>query len=291
METLEKLRRRIGTANELQSVVRTMKGLAAVSIRSFETASHAVDHYAHTVELGLQILLSRNPELASTRLELDTDEERTSVIVFGSEQGLCGSFNRLVAEFANSEISGLDERQVAAAGARVAESLAQDHLCESGERLHMPVSVDGITDCVTDALILATRWLDDQRITRIRLIHNRLVTGTTYAPAGFTLFPFDREWIEELRARPWQSKCLPTHFSSAEALLTRLIRHHLFIRLYQAFAESLAAEHAARLAAMQAAEKNIEERLAALQQSFHQLRQATITEELLDVVSGFEALK
>ena len=70
-----------------------------------------------------------------------------------------------------------------------------------------------------------------------------------------------------------------------------LLREYLFVSLYRAFAESLASENASRLASMQAAEKNIEERLQELHGQFHRQRQMTITEEILDIVAGFEAMK
>ena len=69
-----------------------------------------------------------------------------------------------------------------------------------------------------------------------------------------------------------------------------MVRQYLFVSLFQACAESLASENASRIAAMQAAEKNIEERLEELQGQYNHLRQTAITEELLDVVTGFEAL-
>jgi F-type H+-transporting ATPase subunit gamma len=75
-----------------------------------------------------------------------------------------------------------------------------------------------------------------------------------------------------------------------EALFSSLVREYLFVSLYRAFAESLASENASRLASMQAAEKNIEERLRELSAQYHQQRQMSITSELLDIVSGFEAL-
>ncbi len=78
---------------------------------------------------------------------------------------------------------------------------------------------------------------------------------------------------------------------SAEKLLSSLIRQQLFIKLFNACAESLAGEHASRLMSMQVAEKNIQERLESLTASYRQQRQGQITEELLDVVSGFEALQ
>ena len=70
-----------------------------------------------------------------------------------------------------------------------------------------------------------------------------------------------------------------------------LIREYLFVSVYRAFANSLASENASRLAAMQNAEKNIGERLEELDVQFHRQRQMTITEELLDIVAGFEVLK
>jgi F-type H+-transporting ATPase subunit gamma len=75
-----------------------------------------------------------------------------------------------------------------------------------------------------------------------------------------------------------------------DQLFSALIRQYLFVSLFRACAESLASENASRLAAMQGAERNIEERLEELQTQFHQQRQMTITEELLDIVAGFEAL-
>ena len=70
-----------------------------------------------------------------------------------------------------------------------------------------------------------------------------------------------------------------------------MIGEYLFVSVYRAFANSLASENASRLAAMQNAEKNIEERLEELDVQFHRQRQMTITEELLDIVAGFEVLK
>ena len=76
----------------------------------------------------------------------------------------------------------------------------------------------------------------------------------------------------------------------ADRLMSWLVQQRLFVVIYRALAEALASEHASRLAAMQAAERNIEERREDLQQLYRQRRQETITRELLDVVSGFEAV-
>jgi F-type H+-transporting ATPase subunit gamma len=73
-------------------------------------------------------------------------------------------------------------------------------------------------------------------------------------------------------------------------LFSWLIREYLFVSLYRAFAESLASENASRLASMQVAERNIENRLDELSAQYHQQRQSAIDAELFDLVAGFEAL-
>jgi F-type H+-transporting ATPase subunit gamma len=82
----------------------------------------------------------------------------------------------------------------------------------------------------------------------------------------------------------------PTFASDWDVLFSAVVRQRLFVTLHRAVAASLAAENASRLAAMHAAQRNIEERLDALHGQFHLQRQTSITTELLDIVSGYEAL-
>ena len=77
---------------------------------------------------------------------------------------------------------------------------------------------------------------------------------------------------------------------AGDGTLRALIREYLFISVFRACAESLASENASRLAAMERADKNIDELLENLRSTFHRLRQSGIDEELFDVISGFEAL-
>jgi len=88
----------------------------------------------------------------------------------------------------------------------------------------------------------------------------------------------------------WPIKTTPEMLTDPSSTLRALVREYLFISLFQACAESLAAENASRLAAMQRAEKNIDELTEELTRRFHRVRQTSIDEELFDVVSGFEAL-
>ena len=123
------------------------------------------------------------------------------------------------------------------------------------------------------------------------LFYSHYISGATYRPHTSVLLPLDEAWIKSLEKQKWPSQSLPIFSMNWNALFSAFVREYLFVSLYRAFAESLASENASRLASMQSAEKNIEERLEELHVQFHRQRQMTITEELLDIVAGFEALK
>ena len=104
------------------------------------------------------------------------------------------------------------------------------------------------------------------------------------------LLPLDEAWRRHLAELPWPTKSLPEVIGGGTETLRAFIRGYFFVSIFRACAESLAAENASRLSAMQRADKNIDELLEDLNRTFHRLRQNGIDEELFDVVSGFEAL-
>ncbi|MCK9376938.1 MAG: F0F1 ATP synthase subunit gamma [Syntrophobacterales bacterium] len=291
METIESLRRKIAVSQDLQEVVKTMKTLAAVSIRQYEKAVVSLRQYSRTVEMGMQIVMrSRREESPQPRT---APSRRLGAIIFGSELGMCGQFNELLVSYTLDRCNELqvakNDRSIVAVGAR-----AVSRLEETGEQVEsyfaVPGSVSGITSRVQELLLKIETWQCPGGIERIMLFHHQPVSGAIYRPKAVPLLPIDMEWLESLGQKPWPSRVLPTFTMARPRLVYTLLGQHLFVSLYRAFAESLASENAARLAAMQAAENNIEERLKELRLRYNQLRQSTITEELLDIVAGFEAL-
>jgi len=136
----------------------------------------------------------------------------------------------------------------------------------------------------------ATPRTGQGQVVELHLFYNRPTSGAVYEPVNQRLLPLDETWRRELVKRPWPTKNLPELMGGAAATLRALIREYLFVSLFRACAESLASENASRLAAMQRADKNIDELLEDLNGTFHRLRQSGIDEELFDVISGFEAL-
>jgi F-type H+-transporting ATPase subunit gamma len=98
METIEGLKRRIQSTRDLQSVVKTMKSLAAVKIRQYEKAVEALADYNRTVEMGLQVVLQDGRSAGEMRSTGSND--RIGAVVFGSDQGMCGQLNDQVASHA-----------------------------------------------------------------------------------------------------------------------------------------------------------------------------------------------
>ena len=124
----------------------------------------------------------------------------------------------------------------------------------------------------------------------LHLFYNRPTSGAVYAPVTQRLLPLDENWRRKLAELPWPTGNLPEVMGGGIATLRALIREYIFVSLFRACAESLASENASRLAAMQRADKNINELLEDLNRTFHRLRQNGIDEELFDVISGFKAL-
>ncbi|MBE0612068.1 MAG: F0F1 ATP synthase subunit gamma [Burkholderiales bacterium] len=290
-DTTASLRRKIGSAGDLQSVVRSMKALAASSIGQYEQSVRALADYYRTVELGLSICLRRDAP-AALMAEGARRAHKASVgaVVFGSDQGLVGQFNDVVADFAVKSLAALPGKpRVWAVGERVHARLADAGLPLAG-LYAVPNSVKGITPLVGQILVDAQTSHSHGEVGALHLFYNRPSSGAVYASVSQRLLPLDDSWRRKLAELPWPTGNLPEDMGGGAATLRALIREYLFVSLYRACAESLASENASRLAAMQRAEKNIDDLLEDLNGAFHRLRQSGIDEELFDVISGFEAL-
>lgn len=291
METMDTLQRRISTAHDLHSLVRTMKVFAAVNIRHLEKAVTSLADAQRTIELGLRVVLSS--EAAKFSGSRHARRPRHGIVIFGTDQGMCGPLNDQIVDhtvdWVEQEIDIDHPEAVLVVGSRVETRLLDSRLNPS-DVLSTPSSIRGITPLVQDLLVRIERWNTEERIDSVTVFHCEHESRSGYHPRHFRLLPLDREWLARIRETEWPTRMLPTFTMPADQLLSSLVRQYLFMSLYRSCAESMASENASRLAAMRGAEKNVGERIDELTGRFHQLRQMTITEELLDIASGFEAL-
>jgi F-type H+-transporting ATPase subunit gamma len=289
--TLASLRRKIAGAGDLESVVRSMKALAAASIGQYEKSVLALEEYYRTVELGLAVcFLKRGGAAAEHGGGAGVTPKKVSAVVFGSDQGLVGQFNELLADFVAKVLYALPgEKSVWAVGERVHSRLTDGGLTPVG-LFAVPTSVSGITPLVGQILVETEAHHAKSEIADLYLFHNRPESRAACDPVKQHVLPPDAEWAFRLAHLPWPNRNLPEVIGSQEQTLRALVREYLFVSLFRACAESLASENASRLAAMQRAEKNIDELVEALTQTYRRLRQASIDEELFDVISGYESL-
>ncbi|MEO8394736.1 MAG: F0F1 ATP synthase subunit gamma [Chloroflexota bacterium] len=290
-DTTASLHRKIVGAGDLQSVVRTMKAVAGSSIGQYENSVRALADYYRTVELGLSACFRESGQHA-----LMADQKRQSgggtiaAVVFGSDQGLVGQFNDVVADYAVKTLAALGIKPaVWAVGERVHARLADTGLPLMGV-FTVPNSVKAIIPLVGQILVESETHHSQSEAAELYLFYNRPTSGAIYAPVSQRVLPLDETWRRKLAELPWPTRTLPEIIGGDTATLRALIREYLFISLFRACAESLSSENASRLAAMQRADKNIDELLEDLNGTFHRLRQSGIDDELFDVISGFEAL-
>ncbi len=287
MSSTQRLERRLTVGRELHSLVSTMKGLAAVGINDFERASESIAAYAETVELGLQVCFREGDVPIA-----DPRAGRAAAIVVGTDQGLCGPINREVADEAvdwlERHARAPEHRLVAVIGRRAEAALERRGV--AGSHLPLPATVDGIPEVVQELVVRIDQWQAEEGVSRVAVVFQHPLSRTRRVPRVFQVAPPDAARLRRIAEEPWPTQRLPDSPHSFGVLMSGLLRADLFVALYRALADARAAEHGARLTAMQAAERSIEEQLERLTTEFHQLRQAEITAQILDVVSGYEAV-
>lgn len=307
MSSIELLQRQINTAQELQAVVKMMKVLAALNIHQYEQAVTSLADYNHTIEMALNVVLKAIHTHDAHTQQMNGDNEQKSlltsdvgrcgVIIFGSEQGMCGQFNEQISYYAITELEKLkispEKLAIFAIGSRIISHLeTAGYVIE--QTFPMAGSLTEITAMVQEILVHIAKWRDRQQIIRIFLFYNHLHSHTLCEPYKLQLLPLDRQWLHHIESETWrsmsgaESRTLPTFTMPSDVLIASLLRQYFFILLYRAFGESLAGENASRLASMQIAEKNIAERLTEFTSQFQQQRQTAITDELLEITSAFE---
>lgn len=285
-QTLETLTRRTDTMQGIRAIVRTMKTMSAINAAPYEQAAEAIGVWRDTVLDGLHAFLHCHGPLT----QAPGGNLQKALIVMGSDHGLCGNYNEMLAREAMRH-PDMQDVPVICVGAQMEDALRGEGMTPA-EVLLPPANTDGLIR------------LSGQLVTRLDALRSDAASGDLavdliymqrgahgrQAPVTQGLLPLDPAMLDALARRPWASRNLPHFTLPASDLLAALVRNLVFATLYRAAAEALVTENAARLARMQQAEQSVDERLEDLQSETRQVRQSEITTELLDVIVGFEAL-
>lgn len=285
-DTLESLHRKIDGAGQLGSVVKTMKAVAASNINQYEMAAASLVGYSHTIAMGITAYFKHAGIPPIKEVKNNNGKKTICAIVFGSDLGLVGNFNDVIAGFVTQTLQPIaGKKEIWAVGARICSQLDDNGLTTT-KHFTVPGSVNTITSLVGQILIDSEKSSSNGEIKEFYILHNRPKVGAGYEPVSQRWLPLDKKWRQEFIKQNWPTSNLPEVVGGMDRTLTALIHEYLFVSLFRACAESLSSENASRLKAMQRSEKNIEELLDDLGNTYNHLRQSSIDEELFDVISG-----
>ncbi|MDO6824324.1 F0F1 ATP synthase subunit gamma [Marinobacter sp. 1_MG-2023] len=287
-QTLETLSRHSNTLTSIRGIVHTMKTLSAINATPYEHAARSIEAYHQTILQGFEAFAYRTGEIHLRQVEA----LEHLFIVFGSDHGLCGNYNEILAAVVrqNSQLQASSKHRLLCIGAQMNDALDDQGLTPDAVLLP-PASADGIGRLAGDIVTRIDRFSRGQPLYQLGVTLAFTQRGEHGArePVTLRLLPLEPGLLQ--REKYWNSRSLPDYTMEAEALLSSLIRSHIFASVFRASAEAMVTENAARLALMQQAEQSVDERIEDVKGELRSVRQTEITNELMDVIIGFEALQ
>ncbi len=286
MPTLLDFRRRIRSVKNTQQITRAMKFVAAAMLRRAQERALAARPFAKELARVLRSTMSRITEPQHPLLA-HRPEERILVIVMTGERGLAGAFNTNVLRKASDFFRANKNKKISVipVGKKGRDSLKKAGFNVIAEYVNVLARVDFATTREISALV--TDLYAEEKIDSVYLVFSEFKTVMSANLAAEKLLPVEAIRIEEeSAAEQAASKVDYIYEQAAEQLLDKLLPRYVETQMLRAMLESSAAEHGARMTAMESATKNAGEVIDALTLHMNKVRQAAITKEIIEIVSG-----
>lgn len=290
--SLEALNKRIKTTTDLRDIVSTMKMLSSVSIGPYEKALISLNEYSKTVKTAF-IGLMKDDRFYYTPQQLKSNSPKTIAIVIGTDNGLVGRFNRDVITYARKDLSenSLDKEVTFICIGKRLGLLADSAKVKVAATYPIMNSLKEITTISSMVLMKINELIHAERTEQVFIYYTIKKTGESQRVEKVQLMPLPQQDMISFKKEKWTGRTLPLIADDKGSLFTALIHEYLTVVLSGSLTSSLAAEHYTRMVNMQQAEKNIDESLETMNMDYQQIRQTSITDELIDIVSGAESLK
>ena len=286
MPNLKDIQRRIGSIKKTQQITRAMRMVAGAKLRRAQTASETARPYADRRRATVSEVARGESDDAHPLFETRQPVKKVEVVVISSDRGLCGGFNSNVTRFAASLVSQREKD-----GNSVAITTAGRKAREFFTRRSPAQLVDDYPQqgWVTYAQAAALAKSVSARFEagdadEVVLVYNEFVSAMTQTPKQISLLPFSADADAVGDSVPHEIEPNP------QSLLAVLVPKAVEVEIFRALLENQTGEHAARMAAMESATRNTEELVDRLTLQYNRARQAAITKELMEIVSGAEAL-
>ncbi|MGZ5444459.1 MAG: ATP synthase F1 subunit gamma [Thermoanaerobaculia bacterium] len=280
------LRRRIRSVKNTQQITKAMKMVAAAKLRRAQERMMAARPYAAALR---QVLAS-----VSTRVDIDQhpllqereQENKVLLLVVTADRGLAGAFNTNVIRGAQNAIAekGWQEVHLLPIGRKALDFFKRRKwpIRRQATQVYQALSLETARE-IAQALIddFVTGEFD-----AVYVIYNEFKSIIAQRVTLDRLLPLQREWSGH---QPHAPAIDYLYAPSPEAILTELLPKHIEFQLYRVLLESAAAEQGARMTAMESATKNASDMISSLTLTFNRIRQASITKEIIEIVSGAAA--
>ncbi len=283
--SLKEVKQRIQSVKNTQKITSAMKMISAAKLRRAQNAIESVRPYKEKLYTMLLTYLSAAQEVKTPYTRIDAPRH-VAIVAVSSDSSLCGSFNATIIRRANEVVdeylhSGCETVEVFPVGKKMAEALRKSGL-PLDESLMQQAGSPHYNDVSRVAYHLMERFAAGS-LDRIELVYTHFHSAARQTPMRETFLPMDVTNIgSEAQSLNHDFIVEPDKERLIEALLPRVTA----MRLFTALLDSVAAEHAARMLAMQIATDNADDLITTLVREYNKSRQQAITNELLDIVSG-----
>jgi len=280
MTRLTKIQSHIVSMDELLDIVGAMRSLAGMRVQESQHALPGIRSYADSMATAIGSALLLMPQPVT---EAHQRRGRCAAILCMAEHGFVGGFNERMLEAAEATLNASDMLFVLGSRGAV---LAYERGREIAWTRPMATRLAGAPDAVNSLTNELYARIARGEIARVEVMFARYRQGAASMIEHRLLLPLDTASLAAKSARQ-----VPLHNLAPRPLLEELIADYVFALLTEAAVESIASENAARFAAMESAHDNVSKKLAGLQENARQARQTEITSELLDLMTGAEALQ
>jgi len=284
MATLREVKRKIGSVRSTQTITRTMRMISASKLRRAQDELERVNGYALRMEGLLKRMASRIPDNASPLLSEREEIKRVLLFPIASDRGLSGAFNINVAGevegFIHENKAKYDNIDVYLVGKKIRDYLRRRGIKATKEWVDMKTVGQEIAgEMATD---LTGLYLAGE-VDRVYLIYTRFQSALKQEVKFEEFLPLKAPASEETVDYLYEP--------DVQSIVDRFIPHYILTKIYYALVESQTSEHAARMAAMENATNNCGEMIDYLTLVYNKTRQQSITNEMMDIVGGVEALQ
>jgi len=285
---LRDIKRRIVSVKNTQQITSAMKMVSAAKLRRAQGAIEAARPYAERMRATLEEVASGQVDAELPLLEVREDIQNLAVVVVTSDRGLAGAFNANVIKHADALMAGRSED----ISLYLVGRKAGDYYKRHRPKQVVEAAVTGTSITYDQAVDLARRLetsFVDGDVDEVVLIYSEFVSTMTQRPRNVTLLPFSAG--DENEGEEGEESLPHSIEPSPEKLLATLVPKAVEVEVFRALLENQAGEHAARMTAMESATKNTEELIEKLTLQYNRARQAAITKELVEIVTGAQALE